>query len=269
MASIQRIGEGLKITGLTSETVGLIFGPSVPDVMYQIGSFQICINNDRIIIGSTATGKIILEIPFNKITEKYGQNTPEEYIEYMITGGILKVDRSRITDQDDNMLNLDASTGSMLTMNFIHHMVLLGDHYRFTQHITLNNNIEYEILFKTPDETKRGHLLWNTLGSFETELHVFEGSTKTPGTAIIPINSNRNSVKASIMNISHTPGGSGDGVEIYNWSFGSDKKSGGESRGDSPLVLKQDTNYLVRFKSLANGNSISAAFFWCEHSDIN
>jgi hypothetical protein len=94
----------------------------------------------------------------------------------------------------------------------------------------------------------------------DAELHIYEGTSTTGGTAFTPINRNRNyavsnvSQVAMVINPTVTSVGTEIGAQII--PGGNGKKSSGGAAGSLEYVLKPLTNYLFR---LTNVNGVAHA----------
>jgi hypothetical protein len=98
-------------------------------------------------------------------------------------------------------------------------------------------------------------------------LNVYEWASNIVGwTAVVPLNSNRNSINTSNLTILKDP------ISITTWTkivwflAWANRSSWAVSR-ENELILKQNTIYLFRFTSLANSNAISFCGEWYEHTN--
>lgn len=109
------------------------------------------------------------------------------------------------------------------------------------------------------------------------EIH-FEGAMSSDGAAVITFfedtekvrvganaltgfNRKRYSLHNSILRLSHTPSGSGDGTQLYKTSVGStgvgQTSTGGDAASRYEFILKENTRYLIRVA----GTDIDVAIF--------
>jgi hypothetical protein len=102
------------------------------------------------------------------------------------------------------------------------------------------------------------------------DIKLYEDYTGTGGTALTPINRNRNSDNATGLVITHTPTGGADGSVIWQDAPGAagnpSQSAPGTSQGRGELILKQNTIYLFRVDG-ANDDIITYNFDWYEHTD--
>lgn len=163
----------------------------------------------------------------------------------------------------------------MSTISYPHHEVHAGTAFVVADIQTLNDGVSFEYLLQTPDTTKWVHALIKCAGSYDTKVTLFEATTKTTGTTMTEINRNRNSANTAGLVVTHTPGGAGDGTQLWTARFGNDSGpaslgSGvGQIRGDNEWMLQQNAAYLLRVTSYTDNNNISIEIDWYEHTDKN
>jgi len=167
----------------------------------------------------------------------------------------------------------DLSTRAQVTIDYGHHEVHNGELFYITDTASLNDGNSRELLFETSDTDEWVHFTFETTGSYETSVYLYETTTKTTGTAMTELNHNRNSANAATMVVTHTPGGAGDGTLIFTAYFGADSGPAamggirGNTRPEAEIVLKQNTKYLLRVTSGTNSNAITTIAAWYEHAD--
>jgi hypothetical protein len=171
-------------------------------------------------------------------------------------------------------LKVDSSTGALEVIDYSHHEIHGGSHYYIGGHTDLDNGSTIEWTVTTPDSTKWAHMTFSISGSDVVTVDVYENTADiVGGTAVTPINNNRNSSKTSILTVKVNPTSVTAGDLIDGFKFGSSgggnaaSIGGGESR-ENELVLKQNTSYLWRVVSGADGNFISYHAGWYEHTSI-
>ena len=84
------------------------------------------------------------------------------------------------------------------------------------------------------------------------------------GTAVTPLNNNRNSLNTSVATIIKDPTSVTTGTKISGYLAGSNRNSGVNSR-EKEIILKQNTVYLFKFTSTSNSNTITFCGEWYEH----
>jgi hypothetical protein len=143
-------------------------------------------------------------------------------------------------------------------------------------------NNALHISFSTPDTTKWAHLVILASATGSADLSLVEAPTGgvSGGSALTVYNRNRNSVNASVLLDTHTPGTADQltqdataptgGSEIHHWKMGTGKnRIGGENRDVEEFVLKQDTKYSLRMTTAENDIRAQLTISWYEHIDLN
>ena len=106
-----------------------------------------------------------------------------------------------------------------------------------------------EIMIVPPDWSEC-HMNMTFSANGEFTVTVYEGTGKTVGTGITSFNRKRKSTKTAQTSLSHTPGGSGNGTQIFKFTGGSsgvpaNSQVGGLWGGYAELILKNRLNYLI------------------------
>lgn len=171
------------------------------------------------------------------------------------------------------VLKTDTATSTLQTIDYAHHEAHAGSHYYVSGYSTLGSGGTISFSVTTPDTTKWAHMLFNIAGSDVTTVTVYEGATGiSGGTAIVPINNNRNSSNTSGLTVTVNPTVTAGTVIIDSYLFGDTgggnaASAGGIAfRGDE-LILKQNTAYLWRIVSGAADNRVSYRGHWYEHTN--
>ncbi len=172
-----------------------------------------------------------------------------------------------------NNKHLDSSTSVFETINYVHHEIHEGDHYYIEGHVTLANLGVLRVKLVTPNTPKWIHLIWAISSSGILETTLEEGPTggMAGGSAITPLNNNRNSSKTSGITVTSGVGAAGVAGTVISkakWgSIGFKSQIGGGASRDDELILKQNTTYLRTFTSGADDNIIQFKASWYEHTD--
>ncbi|MCP3684643.1 MAG: hypothetical protein GY861_18405 [bacterium] len=175
----------------------------------------------------------------------------------------------------------DQSTGATNIVEYAHHEIHGGSSYMVGSYDPdLDNGEKIIVAFKTPNTTKWLHLLILVDNSSESTLELLEAPTITndTGTDLVVYNRNRNSGNTSgALNIKASPAAgfatlgptiTATGTVIEAQMVGSGKeKVGGETRGTSEFVLKQNTIYAIRLTALADNGSANVLLDWYEHTN--
>lgn len=152
--------------------------------------------------------------------------------------------------------------GALQVLNRIDQLIDDGNRYYVTGYATVANGGTVDIALTTPDTSKWLHFITDVLVSDAMTIDLYENVTNiSGGTELVPKNKNRNSANTSDaiikVNPTSTLGDIIDGV-----AFGS---PGGEARRIHKLILKQDTTYMWRLVSQADGNVVSYSGEWGEY----
>ncbi len=164
---------------------------------------------------------------------------------------------------------LDTSTMSLQTIDYYHHEIHAGSHYYMEGFATLAADEALYVKLVTPDLARWAHFIWDIQSSAILEVTLHEGASggMTGGTAVTPLNNNRNSANTSVMTITSGVTVATDlGLTISQSKVGA-RKFGASIGRDAELILKQDTVYLRKFLSGTNDNLVSFKASWYEHTD--
>ena len=169
---------------------------------------------------------------------------------------------------------IDSMTRAINTISHAHHEIHEGSHFKADrQDIALSTTDTIELLLTTPDTTKWVHFLLTMQSTGEVVVELYEGTTvSAEGTAITPINRNRNSATKSVVVVTHTPSVSSDGTKLTeNWigTTGFKEDIGDTLRDNSEIILKQNTKYLIRLTAVGDGIKGAIGGDWYEHVDYN
>jgi len=164
---------------------------------------------------------------------------------------------------------VDGTTTALRTVDYAHHEIHSGSHYFVKNWMDLTNGQVFNFLAVTSNSTSWAHMLFAF--SFEAEAHIniYEDSVVSAnGTAVTTRNRNRNSNNTSGLLLYHTPTITDVGTEIEAYKVGSGKGVGGEVRGNAELVLKQNTNYIIRLTNdTVTNNWVDYLADWYEHTN--
>ena len=155
--------------------------------------------------------------------------------------------------QVDFANQLDPGSKCLRIIDFAHHKLHEGEHYFFEEGFTLGVDGVREYLITVPDSEMQPHLSIRVQFGLAGETAFFEGTSKTGGTALTPRNRKRVAGDNAATTLTLTPGGTGDGTELFSTAHGSTggcpNSSGGQNRGESEIMLAPNTAYLFRVTS--------------------
>ena len=178
------------------------------------------------------------------------------------------------TDSIANVANIDSTTNAITMIDTTHQETHEGNHYTVTGYVELNTGGVQRMKVVTPDTSKWAHLTFNISSNGICTSTLDEGAAggMAGGTAITPINSNRNSTNASGLVFESGVGtANGYDVRIENskWGANSNKQvSGGGASREDEFILKRNETYLRTLTSGANNNIIQFKATWYEHTNL-
>jgi len=188
----------------------------------------------------------------------------------------------RIVNNFGNPIGIDSGTRVLETIDYAHHEVHSGSHYFAGYSAALTSGDVITVGITTPNTTKWDHLLLGFNSADEAYFELLEDVTSfSGGAAIIAYNNNRNkqieNPSGTVLIAGHTgtnlitpTGGTVIYAEYYGEAGATPSRSGagGGNRNDNELILKQNTNYLLRITDTsASGNNSSITLEWYEHTD--
>lgn len=170
-----------------------------------------------------------------------------------------------------NYHNVDDTTGATIIVDNAHHEAHEG--YAFTYHdvVTLGSGSYIEYLIITPNTSRWTHFGYELEGIGPLTIELMESSGSRSGSTIqTAYNRNRNSTNISPGTLLYkiTSGSDTTGSRIFWWSGGvaNNKTTNGINVGSrSEVILKQNTNYMIRITSGMATNITSLVLDWYEH----
>ena len=170
-------------------------------------------------------------------------------------------------------IRADASTLSLNCMDYEHHEIHAGSHYYIQGFLELADLATYYVKMVTPVTTRWSHFVFAIKSTGICATYLDEAATGgvAGGSAITPLNNNRNSTRTSGMVFtSGVTTATGYTTRLENDKWGADgfkETIGGGSGRSDELVLKQGTTYLRSFISGADDNIIQFKASWYEHTN--
>jgi len=176
--------------------------------------------------------------------------------------------------QGATFLKEDRATGAAMTIDYAHHEIHGGSGF-FAIYSALKADTQtIEVRIETPDTTKWAHMMIIVEAALAATAQLWIDTTKTDAEAnrITPMNRDHNSATTSGLTICHTPGGSESATAALTEYFGSAASGGrvavgGEANSRAEFILEQNTAYLIRATSRADGNALSIVMDWYEHTN--
>ena len=172
------------------------------------------------------------------------------------------------TRMDKEWNRFDAATHGVNTLAYEHHEIHNGSHFFISNYTTLGNGATIDFGVQTPDSTKFSHMTFEVEGSQQIIAVLYEVSDyDADGTAITPVNNNRNSPTTSTLGVRSDPTVNTAGNQLYAQSKGANRVAGFVTR-NRELVLRRNTKYLFRVTNGAtNDNVVSYNAEWYEHTN--
>lgn len=165
----------------------------------------------------------------------------------------------------------DGVSGALMTIDYAHHEIHEGNHYFAIYSALANNTDLIEVRILTPDTSTRAHMRIAVEVAIAATVAMWIDTTKThaAGNAITPMNRDHNSANASTLTICHTPAGAEAAAAVLTEYVGSSVTGGrvavgGEATNSAEFILEQNTAYLIRSTSRADGNAMSIILDWYE-----
>lgn len=168
---------------------------------------------------------------------------------------------------------VDGPTNTLQTIDYAHHEIHGGSHYLIENFISTGSGDVTTFGVTVPDSEQWPHIRWSISAGKSAEFEVKESAAFSGGSAITPVNNNRNSTKTSTLAVVSGPSVTDTGTSLLRVAFGVtgagffNPGSGGEGGRENELILKRNTKYLFQITSNTASNVISYHAFWYEHED--
>lgn len=172
---------------------------------------------------------------------------------------------------------VDHSTQATLMLDYEHHELHEGNHYFLAATTTLDSaSTDFlDIGILTANTTTWANMAFSVSSVGQTTFTVYEGAALfavSDGTAITPINNNRNSANTSAMTLVSNPAYTAAASDqLFQQVIGADGGAalikGGLIDRNKEIILKQNTYYIFRMDSGSSANLISYTAEWYEHAD--
>lgn len=168
-------------------------------------------------------------------------------------------------------IKIDETTRILEIITDEHHEVHAGSHYFIKDFTDLGNGATQDILIVTPDETAWAHLVLAVTHELEASVQFYEDTVVSAnGTEQTIFNSNRNSSNTAGCKIYEGPTVTTVGTLLEQDQKGSAKKFGGAGRSADEIILKQNTNYLLRTTNqTASDNLVNWELVFYEHTNLD
>jgi hypothetical protein len=191
-----------------------------------------------------------------------------------VTNGELWVAAS-VRDAAGTVLALDSTTRSLPTIDYAHKELHGGTHFEaYLNDLDLDVGETNGILILTTNSTKWAHMIFAADNSVAGTVNIYEGVVQTNlGAAITPYNNNRNSATLSDMKLYNSTGTmiTNFGTTIRSALIGSANplaRTGGDTRTDNEIILKQNTYYFIETVGRAENGVNNIELRWYEHTNL-
>jgi len=167
---------------------------------------------------------------------------------------------------------IDRGTNSIKSVDYAHNEIHAWGHYCININKDITNGWTYNLAFTTPNSTKWCHMLFGVSCELEADVILYENITSfTWGTAVTPINNNRNSANTSwITNMAFdVTATAGTPTTIAQAVIGSGKNFWWWVRNDSEFVLKANTVYYMVVTNQATWASNETNLNLCRYEHTN
>jgi len=173
---------------------------------------------------------------------------------------------------------VDPVSEGLVTTSFEHHEIHEGDHYFIEDVSDIAINNVFDVQWTTPNTTEWAHFNFVLACENETEWFIYEGvNIILAGTALTPINNNRNSANtssATLASIANTSVANANldtavaGATLLAHGIVGSGQDGGVIAREREIIMKQNTKYCLRAVATAAGY-VNFFMGWYEHVDAN
>lgn len=169
-------------------------------------------------------------------------------------------------DVAGDALDIDPRSSSLGSISVEHKRIHGEVSYFHCSFADLATATSRQFILSTPDTTTRIHFVFQVEFEKESTVTLTEAvSTTSDGTAITEVNRERNSGNSAALVLTHTPNTPVGGTIISLSRKGDNQKSGGLSRSENEIILKQNTKYLLDISNESAQNSLTNwEFNWYE-----
>lgn len=164
----------------------------------------------------------------------------------------------------------DALTGAVVTVEYEHHEIHESAHYYVSGFETESSASNVTFGVTSPDSIISIHMSFEVSAVSQLEMYIYEGSVFVGGTAITPVNNNRNSTTTSTLVCAKDPAITDYGTLIYSQS--SRLAGAPPAKADltamhdrnREIILKRNTKYTFVMVSRDDNNIVNYIGEWYE-----
>ena len=181
-----------------------------------------------------------------------------------------------VVDSDGDIIGIDSATRVLAIIPYEYHEIHSGSSFSEVDTVELPNAAVRDIQITTPDTTRWSHFFFTFSVESETQWFLYEGvNIIATDAVVIPINSDRNSLNPAslVLGFSDAAGVAAANaktavaasLEAYHGIAGAGKDAGDYDHTHE-LILRQNTNYSIRFIANAAGY-VNYHLDWYEHTN--
>ena len=176
-----------------------------------------------------------------------------------------------LADPDDpsRQAGMDSAFKSLIWIDIPHHEIHDGHSFILAATQTaLGDGDTFTLTCTTPNTTKWLHSVFGGIGLYEYYLKVYENPTvDTPGSAVTPVNRNRNSANTSGATFTVDDVLTSPGTLIFENYVTSGRRVGGLGEQRQEYILKQNEQYVFHLESDRAANILTGVLEWYEHTN--
>lgn len=178
--------------------------------------------------------------------------------------------KATLFDSEGVEIKTDSITGSLATIDYAHHEIHSGSHFYVKDWTDIAGSTFIDFLVRAPNTTTWAHMALSFAFEAEANIAVYRSPTTTSDGSQVPtFNRNENSSNTATLLIYSGPTVTATGTKIAGYKAGSGKSAGGGARSESEIVLKQNTDYLVRITNdTVTNNWCDYLADWYEHENL-
>ncbi len=171
---------------------------------------------------------------------------------------------------DWQYITLDRSTHAANTIEYEHHKIHDGRHFTLSNTTQINSGANFDLGITTGAGSRFIHAVHLANSTAAAEVIVYEHTSfnLSSGTAVTPVNRNRNKLNTSDHVFAEGPTVTDVGSVLFRESFGA-RNFAGQVRSQNEFVLNSGLNYLFRIQSAGANNVVNGRIEWYEHTDKN
>jgi len=174
-----------------------------------------------------------------------------------------------LVNESGQHMGIPGTPINVTSVAYLSRGIVEGHVYSIQDSLVVPNNGIRNYSIVVPDTTTRIFFKFNFELQNAFAVSFFEGSVfSSTGTVVVPSNHNRNITTPSVITTGIDATATSDGTRLYYALFDS---SGTTQTGDLPTgewILKNATNYMLRFDNDSNAGTVRVNIYWLELPQI-